>query len=65
MINGFGCCHNQKCVTIFSAQNYCYKCKNKGGIAEISGKINLRNFIGKQRVNERNMKGYKKPDNFL
>ena len=36
IMDGYNYSHKKKCVTIFSAPNYCYRCGNSASVLEIS-----------------------------
>jgi len=40
VMEGFNYCHGNKCVTLFSAPNYCYRCGNKASIMEVDENLN-------------------------
>jgi len=35
-MEGYNYAHSKKCVTVFSAPNYCYRCGNQGSVLEVS-----------------------------
>lgn len=41
-MEGYKELHNKKCLTIFSAPNYCYRCSNLASIVEIDDMLNAR-----------------------
>jgi serine/threonine-protein phosphatase 2A catalytic subunit len=44
VIPGYQYCHDDKCITVFSAPNYCYRCGNEASIMEIDEALNLHNL---------------------
>jgi len=36
VMEGYSWCHDQNCVTVFSAPNYCYRCGNQAAVMEIN-----------------------------
>ena len=38
--DGYGWCHNEQIITIFSASNYNYRCGNKAAIMEVDEYLN-------------------------
>ena len=45
VMEGYSWCHDQNCVTIFSAPNYCYRCGNLAAIMELDEKLNHKLFV--------------------
>jgi serine/threonine-protein phosphatase 2A catalytic subunit len=41
MMEGYKYCHKNKCATIFSAPNYCYRCGNQASIVEVDDTLVL------------------------
>lgn len=41
VMDGFSHVHNKKCVTIFSAPNYCYRCGNQAALMEVDDNLKL------------------------
>jgi len=41
VMDGYSHVHNNKCVTIFSAPNYCYRCGNQASIMEVDDNLKL------------------------
>ena len=39
-MEGYNEVHDKKCVTVFSAPNYCYRCNNLASIVEIDDLLN-------------------------
>jgi hypothetical protein len=35
VMEGYQWCHDQACVTVFSAPNYCYRCGNQAAIMQV------------------------------
>jgi len=40
VMDGFNWSHDKKCVTLFSAPNYCYRCANRASIMEVDTNLN-------------------------
>jgi serine/threonine-protein phosphatase 2A catalytic subunit len=38
-MDGYSYAHKKKCVTVFSAPNYCYRCGNQAAALEISDSL--------------------------
>ena len=39
VMDGYNYAHKQKCVTVFSAPNYCYRCGNKASVLEVNDNL--------------------------
>ncbi len=39
VMEGYNYAHNKKCVTVFSAPNYCYRCGNQASVLEVSDNL--------------------------
>ncbi|EAR82035.1 serine/threonine protein phosphatase 2A (macronuclear) [Tetrahymena thermophila SB210] len=66
VMDGYQHVHNKKCVTIFSAPNYCYRCGNQASIMEVDDglKLNYMQFEPAPRTNEPHA-SRRVPDYFL
>jgi serine/threonine-protein phosphatase 2A catalytic subunit len=39
VMDGYSYAHKKKCVTVFSAPNYCYRCGNHGAVLEVGDSL--------------------------
>lgn len=44
VMDGYSQTHHEKCVTVFSAPNYCYRCGNQAATMEVSDTLNC-NYV--------------------
>lgn len=66
IMEGYSQCHNKKCVTIFSAPNYCYRCGNQGSVMEVGEHFDCEYLTYESSPKEReNQPTSRVPDYFL
>ena len=66
VMEGYNYAHKKKCVTVFSAPNYCYRCGNKASVLEVSD--NLDYYYQKYEPSPKEQEGQptrRVPDYFL
>lgn len=59
--------HDEQCVTVFSAPNYCYKCGNLAGVLHVGEDLGTKyeRFEAVKRVGDRVVENKRVPDYFL